>query len=314
MGLPGRPFAGPTAPPGTELGAVLPGHADAAGAAVGAVVRTVAGHDTASAFAATPVRDEHAAVLSSGTWSLLGLELTEPQLGSAAAAANLTNERGVHGTVRLLRNVMGLWLVQECRRAWGLSSDPRDYDELHRLAAKARPDVPVFDPDQEQLLRPGDMPALIAATCARSGQAPPADRGEMVRSILVSLACRYRMVLEQLAEVSGRRIDVIHVVGGGARNELLCQLTADLTGRPVLVGPTEATALGNVLVQALAAGELTGLSQMRDLAAHSVSPRHFELTGGQPAAETYQRFLAAVGPAVSDRPTRSAAQPAAASG
>jgi rhamnulokinase len=295
LGLPHAPFSAAVVEPGVELGRILEGHSGLLGAAAGTPLRTVAGHDTASAFVAAPLRDRHAAVLSSGTWSLLGVELDEPELGPDAAACNLTNERGVDGTTRLLRNVMGLWLVQECRRCWEAEGRSLDYDELQHLARAARPDVALFDPDDGSLLRGGDMPARIAALCTESGQTAPDGPGELLRSILVSLACRYRMVLEQLAAVSGRRIDAIHVVGGGARNELLCRLTADLCGRPVVAGPVEATALGNVLVQAAALGEVSGLQQMRALVRRSQDFVRHEPSPAQPAAETYQRFLAATG-------------------
>lgn len=293
LGLPRRPFAGEVTPPGVELGSVIEAHGNAAGAATGAPVRTVAGHDTASAFAAAPLSGSHGAVLSSGTWSLLGVELSEPELGPEAAAFNLTNESGINGTTRLLRNVMGLWLVQECRRAWRAAGTDRDYDELQTLAAS--PNVPVFDPDHPTLLRSGDMPARIAEVLAATGQPAPADSGELLRSILISLACKYRLVIEQLEQVADRRIDTVHAVGGGARNELLCQLTADLLDRPVLAGPVEATALGNVLVQALAVGELANLADLRRVAARSVSPRRFEPDSSHSAQDTYQRFLAVTG-------------------
>ncbi len=298
LGLPRRPFSGEVVPPGVTLGPVLAQHADAAGAAIGTAVRTVAAHDTASAFAAAPLSGSHGAVLSSGTWSLLGVEIGEPELGPDAAAVNLTNERGIGGTTRLLRNVMGLWLVQECRRAWHARGLKRGYDELQALARDATPDVPVFDPDHPELLYGGDMPARISDILAATGQQAPADPGELLRSILVSLACKYRLVIGQLEHVAERRIDIIHVVGGGARNELLCQLTADIVGRPVLAGPVEATALGNVLVQALALGELADLDELRQVAARSVSPRRFEPDASQPAHETYQRFLTVTGLAV----------------
>jgi rhamnulokinase len=271
LGLPAAPFAGDTVEPGTTLGL----HD-------GVPVHAVAGHDTASAFAAAPVRGENPAILSSGTWSLLGLELDEPVLNAQAREFNLTNERGVDGTIRLLRNVMGLWLLQECHREWDVS-----YDELQALAAEARPDVPLFDPDDEAFLRPGDMPARIAAACDPA----PEGRGELVRSILTSLACKYRLVLERLEAVTGREVDVVHVIGGGARNELLCRLTADLCGVPVLAGPVEATALGNVLVQARAAGELGSLADMRAVAAASAEPQEYEPAGD--GDETYDRFLTA---------------------
>src|SRR3954447_14824561 len=253
LGLPARPF-GALAEPGVLLGPALAHHE------IDAPVYTVASHDTASAYVAAPLRDEHCAVLSSGTWSLLGLELDAPVFADDA----LTNERGVDGTIRLLKNVMGLWLEQECARVWGV-----DFPTLHAEAAAAT-DFVEFDVDDERFLRGGDMPALIAAVTG------PLSRGELVRSIYVSLARRYGAVLERLEAVSGREIRTINVIGGGARNELLCQLTADVTGRDVLAGPVEATALGNVLVQARAAGELGSLSDMRAGSAASFEPVHYE--------------------------------------
>jgi rhamnulokinase len=256
LGLPSRPF-GALVEPGTRLGPVLAEHE------IDAPVFTVASHDTASAYVATPLRDEHSAILSSGTWSLLGLELPAPVFSDP----ELTNERGVDGTIRLLKNVMGLWLEQECARVWDA-----DFPTLQGAAREVTGEVPVFDPDDERFLRGGDMPALIAEVTGRGDL----SRGEMVRSIYVSLARKYRVVLERLEAASGREIRTIHVIGGGARNALLCQLTADVTGREVLAGPVEATALGNVLVQARAAGELGSLSDMREVSAASFEPVHFE--------------------------------------
>jgi rhamnulokinase len=280
LGLPSAPFAGDPVESGVTLGPALAHHAFAA-----TPVHTVAGHDTASAFVAAPIAGPNAAVLSSGTWSLLGLEIDAAVLTPEAAGYNLTNERGVDGTIRLLRNVMGLWLLQECRREW----EPCDYDELARLASDARDDVPLFDPDDEAFLQPGDMPRRIAEACRALGQQPPETRGELARSILVSLACKYRLVLERLCRVTGREVDVIHVIGGGARNELLCRLTADVAGVPVLAGPVEATALGNVLIQARACGELASLADVRAVAAASAAPIVYE--PGDPAG-AYERFLA----------------------
>jgi rhamnulokinase len=256
LGLPTRPFK-TLVEPGTSLGRVL-GHHE-----IDAPVFTVASHDTASAFAATPLRDEHSAILSSGTWSLLGLELTGPVFSDPA----LTNERGVDGTIRLLKNVMGLWLEQECARVWDAG-----FAELHEAARAVTGPVPTFDPDDERFLRGGDMPAMVAEACGRGEM----SRGEIVRSIYVSLANKYKLVLERLEAASGREVRTLHVIGGGAQNALLCQLTADVTGREVLAGPVEATALGNVLVQARAAGELGSLSDMRAVSAASLKPVHFE--------------------------------------
>jgi rhamnulokinase len=291
LGLPAAPFARDPVEPGVRLGDVLSHHD------LGALpVHGVAGHDTASAFAAAPVRTPRAAVLSSGTWSLLGVELDEPVLTPQAAAYNLTNERGVGGTIRLLRNVMGLWLIQECGRALRM-----DYGALHRLAAEAGGDVPLFDPDAEALLAPDDMPAEIARACTRAGQPAPDTPGRLIRSILVSLACKYRLVLERLTRVTGRRIDVVHVIGGGVHNELLCRLTADIGGRPVLAGPVEATALGNVLMQARATGALGSLADLRSVATASADPLLYEPAGRRDEADAlYGRFLQVTGLAVDE--------------
>jgi rhamnulokinase len=303
LGLPQLPFAGEVVEPGQLLGRVQDRRSDGVGRAP---VWTVAAHDTASAFIAAPLRERHAAVLSSGTWSLLGLEVDEPVLSPQAAALNVTNERGLDGKVRLLRNVMGLWLLQECRREWHAAGIASDYDTLERLARAAPEEVPLFDPDLESMLRGGELAVRIASACSATGQAAPKGPGELVRSILSSLACKYRFVLEQLQLVSGRRVEVVHVVGGGARNALLCQLTADLSGLPVLSGPEEATALGNVLVQLRALGDVSTLDEMRELVAGSVATRRFEPSGGRAANQTYERFLAVTGLA-SRRPVHAVA-------
>ena len=292
VGLPCAPFSGEPVEPGQPLGGMLRAHAQLAGIPVW----TVGGHDTASAFVAAPLAGEGAAVLSSGTWSLLGLEVAEPFLGADAAAFNLTNERGVDGTTRLLRNVMGLWLLQECVRAWRADGLSAEHDELATLAERARPDVALFDPDDETLLAPGNMPARIAACCALLGQAAPEGPGETVRAIQLSLACKYRLVLERLEAITGARVGVIGVVGGGARNEQLCRLTAQVTRRVVIAGPVEATALGNALVQARAAGELAGsLAQLHAVAGASSEVTRYEPGREDEAEETFARFLHVTG-------------------
>ncbi len=306
LGFPAAPFAASPVAPGTLLGPLLSLHGELAGAAAGAPVWTVAGHDTASAFAATPLQGPHEAVLSSGTWSLLGLEVATPFLGADASALNFTNERGIDGTIRLLRNVMGLWLLQECRHAWARNGSASEYNELHALADAASADVALFDPDDDTLLAPGDMPGRIAALCRASGQDPPTSPGETVRSILVSLACKYRLVLDRLERVTQREIERVHVVGGGARNTLLCRLTADLSGRELVAGADEATALGNVLIQARATGELGGtLADLRSLAAASSKTVTYEPADELRASEVYARFLTVTGlDAESPKPTK----------
>lgn len=294
LGLPTRPFALGVTEPGNRLGPVLATYRDQVGDAAGAPVWVVAGHDTASAFVAAPLVSGDTAILSSGTWSLLGLELDEPQLGPESAAYNLTNERGVDGRIRLLRNVMGLWLLQECRREWQLAGAEYGYDELQQLAADVT-DVCLFDPDDEALLRGGAMPQLIATACRARGQKAPVTVDMLTRSILVSLACKYRFVLEGLEVVTGRRLKAINTVGGGVRNALLCQLTADITGLPVLAGPAEASALGNVLMQARALGDVGSLAEMREVAARSTVLTPYEPRDDRRDDETYERFLALTG-------------------
>jgi rhamnulokinase len=287
LGLPRRLFAD-LVEPGTLLGHALAAHD------LGAVpVYTAPSHDTAAAFAAAPIRGEDCAILSSGTWSLLGLELDAPVLTSAAHGANLTNERGVDGTTRLLKNVMGLWLEQECARAWGTS----DHAALFAAAATVPADAtPLLDPDDPAFLPPGDMPARIAAACAATGQAAPAGEAQTIRAIVESLACKYRLVLELLAQASGREIARIHVIGGGARVDLLCRRTADITGCEVCAGPVEATAMGNLLVQARAAGELSSLDEIRAVAAASADCVTYEPSRDRAAADaTYTRFLDVTG-------------------
>jgi len=307
LGLNERIFAGETVEPGTALGRVRAGLEGIGGLPVW----NVAAHDTASAFVAAPVTSPQAAILSSGTWSLLGVEVSAPVLDAPSMAANFTNERGVYGTIRLLRNVMGLWLLQECRRAWSHGGLELDYAALEALAGEGADRggleaEPLFDPDHPDLLRPGDMPARIAQVCAAAGEPVPRDPAQFVRAILLSLACKYRVVLERLECVTGRRFEVLHVIGGGARNRVLCQLTADVTGLPVVAGPVEATALGNILVQAHAAGHLGSLAEMRELVTSACALQRYEPAADGRAAAIFERFLSVTGLAApSPEPTLS---------
>ncbi|GAA0805161.1 rhamnulokinase [Spirilliplanes yamanashiensis] len=256
-GIPAHLFP-PLRVPGEAIGPVLP----EAGLAGRPDVVAVGSHDTASAVAGVPATGEHFAYISCGTWSLVGTELADPVLTEDSRLANFTNEAGVDGTVRYLRNVMGLWPLQESLRLWG------DADLPALLAAAAREPAfaAVVDLDDPVFLAPGDMPARIADACRRTGQPPPATPAAVVRCIVDSLALAHRRAVRQVQELSGRHADAVHVVGGGARNELLCRLTADACGLPVLAGPVEATALGNVLVQARAAGVAPGdLAALRGL-------------------------------------------------
>ncbi|WIE67544.1 rhamnulokinase family protein [Curtobacterium sp. MCLR17_054] len=260
--------------PGDRLGPLLPSVAALVGGQTD--VTLVGSHDTASAVVAVPATEPDFAYISSGTWSLVGVELDAPVLSDAARRANCTNEGGVDGRVRFLKNVSGLWLLSESVRTWERGGDHVDLEALLASAAAVTAPVPVFDPADESFTAPGDMPARIAAWCAAHGLSAPASRAEFVRSILESLATAYAETLRTIADVTGKAIRVVHVVGGGSQNRLLCQLTADRTGLPVVAGPVEATALGNVLVQARAAG-LAGLGgasleALRSIVARSVEP------------------------------------------
>lgn len=281
-------------PPGTDLGPVTGAVAEEVGCPLRVVVPAT--HDTASAVAAVPVADPaESAYISSGTWSLVGVVSPRPVVTGAALAANVTNEGGVGGTYRVLKNVMGLWLVQQVQRALARDGAEYTYADLTRLAAAEAGPPALFDPDEPAFLRPGDMPARIREACARLGQPVPETPGALVRSILASLACKYRWVLDRLEELLGRRIAVVHVVGGGARNELLCQLTADVTGRPVLAGPVEATALGNLLVQLKALGHLASPADFPAVVRASCDLVPYEPAGAAQGEALYQRWRAATG-------------------
>lgn len=247
-------------------------------------VTAVGSHDTASAVVAVPAEDERFAYISCGTWSLVGVELPAPVLSEASRRANFTNEAGVDGTVRYLRNVMGLWLLQECQRVWSRRGEPADLASLLAAAAAAPGLAAVVDPDDPGFLPPGDMPARIAEACRRTGQRPPADPGATVRCVLDSLALAHRAAVHRARELADREITAVHVVGGGSRNELLCQLTADACELPVVAGPVEATAIGNALVQARALKVVDGeLADLRALVRRSQPPRRYE-PAGDPAA------------------------------
>jgi rhamnulokinase len=256
---------------GTVLGPMRSEVAEEIGAVREIPVIAVGAHDTASAVVAVPAAaGEEVAFISSGTWSLVGYELDAPVTGEPARSLNVSNEAGVGGTVRLLQNVMGLWLLQECRRTWSREGRAQDYEELMQAAAQCPPG-PLIDPDDPALLAPGDMPARIAAACLAGGQEQPREIAQVTRCVLDSLACKYRLALEQVELVCGRRAGVVHVVGGGARNALLCRLTANVLDRPVHAGPVEATAIGNVMVQAMAQQRVGSLEEIRAIVADSVA-------------------------------------------
>lgn len=251
--------------PGTILGPLRQQVAAETGARPVPVIAP-ATHDTASAVVAVPIRPgEDAAYLSSGTWSLLGCELAEPVISDETRAANFTNEGGVDRTVRFLKNIMGLWLVQECRRSFAKSGTEYGYDELVKLATAAEPFRSLVDPDHASFMLPTDMPTALSAYCRKTGQPAPEMPGQFVRCCLESLALKYRATLESMERLTGRRFARLHVVGGGSRNAALNQWTANAIGRPVVAGPVEATALGNVMIQARALGLVGSLAEIREV-------------------------------------------------
>lgn len=264
----------PIVEPGSIIGALLPdiaGHTSLAGTPVIAP----ACHDTGSAVAAISARDG-TAFLSSGTWSLVGTELDSPVITSDALRMNFTNEGGVNGTTRLLKNVMGLWMLQACRQSWTAQGLSSDYRELIELATREPSFRHLVDPDEESFLRPPDMLAAINQFCIRTHQPVPQEPGAYVRAVLESLALKYRLVLRNLEHVSGKHIKQIRIIGGGSKNRLLNQLTADATGRKVLAGPAEATALGNLAVQILATGGAASLQEVRAIVDRSFPTEVFE--------------------------------------
>jgi rhamnulokinase len=259
--------------PGTTLGGLLPGVAAEIGAQP--PVLAVASHDTASAVVGVPAIDDDYAYVSCGTWALVGVELEQPVVTEAARAANFTNEGGLDGRIRFLQNVMGLWLQSESIRTWQREGRSPDLPSLIAQAS-ALPSGSLFDANDPRLLAPGDMPARIAQCCSDAGQPVPQSPAEFVRAINESLAAAIARAVTSASALSGKTVKVVHLVGGGSQNELLCQLVADHCALPVIAGPTEATALGNVLVQARASGLVSGsLESLRAIITRSVSLRRF---------------------------------------
>jgi rhamnulokinase len=288
LGIPHH-FLGEVVEPGTVDGVLLASFAAAPGLRGTQVVRPPS-HDTASAVVAVPFSDPRAAYISSGTWSLVGIESPGPVVIEASLDANLTNEGGYGGRIRLLRNVMGLWVLQECRRQWARDGSDLGYDRIVAEAEAAESWRSIVDPDAPQFLTPGDMPARLREFCRWTGQPEPDTVGRVARCVLESLALRYRATFEDLAKVAGVAIPVVHVVGGGSRNALLCQLTADVAGIEVLAGPVEATALGNALVQLIALGELRDLEQGRAIVRAGTEMARYRPRRDVAAEDAYGRF------------------------
>jgi len=229
--------------------------------------------------------------LSSGTWSLIGIEAREPIITPEALAYNFTNEGGVGGTFRVLKNIMGLWLVQECRRTWALEGEALSYDEITAQAEQAPAFGPLIEPDAVEFLAPGGMPSRIQAFCARTGQRVPQSRGEIARCALESLALKYRWAVEKLEQMAGRSLGAIHIVGGGSQNTLLSRFTADATGHNVVAGPVEATAIGNLMMQAVARGHIGTIAEGRRIVERSFETVTYEPRDEAGWARAYERFL-----------------------
>ncbi len=289
FGIPGGIFP-EIIPSGTLLGGLLPEIVQETGAS-GLQVVAPACHDTGSAVAAVPAAGGSYAWISSGTWSIMGVTVDKPVINPQVLEFNLTNEGGVGGTIRLSKNIVGLWLVQECRRLWTAQGDRYSWDQLTEMAAAAPPLTALIDPDHHDFLMPGDMPARIQAFCRRTNQPVPQSKGAIIRCALESIALRSRWVLSGLETILGYPLEKIHIIGGGTQNLLLNQMIADAANRPVIAGPIEATAIGNILMQMLALGHISSLAEGREIVANS-----FPLTRYQPAAAdaweiAYQRFL-----------------------
>ncbi|MBI3417277.1 MAG: rhamnulokinase [Verrucomicrobia bacterium] len=278
---------------GTRLGKLLPSIATETGLPPIEVIATCA-HDTAAAVAAVPTSGGNWAYISSGTWSLMGAELSSPIISDACRELNFTNEIGFGGTVRLLKNIVGLWIVQECRREWSRAGDELDYAMLASLAAESPPFASLINPADARFAKPGEMPAKIAAFCRETSQPAPTTPGATIRCVLESLALLYRKTRNQIEQLIGKKLERLHVVGGGGRNGLLNQFTANALQIPVLAGPVEATAAGNVLVQAIALGDVSSLAAARKIVADSTAIQTFlpcETALWNQANERFERLL-----------------------
>jgi rhamnulokinase len=273
MGLPRRVF-GPLTEAGTKLGPLLPDLA-AQTFATGLQVILPATHDTGSAVVGVPAETAEPVFISSGTWSVIGRELAAPVISDDGLRANWSNEGGVFGTTRFLKNIAGMWLLQESKRVWEIAGNHVTNEDMVAQAAEAAPFAAFIDPDAAEFQAPPNMPEAIAAFCRRTGQSPPADIGAHTRMVLESLALKYRLAKERLIQLTGKPVDTLHIVGGGSQNNLLNQFAADATGCRVVAGPVEATSIGNILMQLYALGEIASLAEGRALTRRSFATRNF---------------------------------------
>jgi rhamnulokinase len=274
--------------PGTVIGNLLPSIAEETGLKEIPVVAT-ASHDTASAIAAVPALEKNWAYISSGTWSLMGIETAGPLISLETRRLNFTNEGGMDGRIRFLKNITGLWLIQQCRKKWS-ADRPLSYEEMRAMVASAPAFKAFIDPDAPDFLNPPDMPEAIQSFCLRTGQAVPQTPAEIVRCAVESLALKYRAVLDELRQVSPLPIERIHIIGGGSQHVALCQFTADATMLPVITGPVEATAIGNIMGQALALGHVGSLGEIRSIVAESAELKTYEPQDAAAWEAAYERF------------------------
>jgi rhamnulokinase len=274
--------------PGTLLGSVLPEVCQETGSDSIPCI-AVASHDTASAIASVPAGEETWVYISSGTWSLMGIESPEPLVSEETLALNYTNEGGVDGTTRFLKNIMGLWLIQECKRKWDAETT-HSWSDIVEMSKTATPCISLVDPDDNSFLNPPDMPEAIREFCRRTGQPVPETHAAISRCVYDSLALKYKFTLEQIERVIRKPVERIHIIGGGANNRFLCQLTADATGLPVVAGPVEATAIGNILMQARGLGYIESLCEMRNIVSESFDMIQYLPSRTAEWNETYQRF------------------------
>lgn len=274
--------------PGTLLGTIKPELQKETGCGAIPVI-AIASHDTASAIASVPATGKNWAYISSGTWSLMGIESDKPLISNEIQDLNFTNEGGVEGTTRFLKNIMGMWLLQECRRSWS-KKVVYSWNEMVELSMKSQPFKCLIDPDDPSFLNPADMPQAIVAYCLKTGQEVPVHHGELIRCIFESLAMKYRLTLDSIRSVIDHPIETVHIIGGGANNELLCQYSANALGLPVVAGPTEATAIGNILMQAKALNALASLEEIRATVAKSFDTKQFFPQDQELWDQEYLRF------------------------
>lgn len=288
LGIPAHLFTG-IVNPGKPVGRLCKAISDELGVG-GIPVIAVAEHDTGSAVISVPAVSGKYAYLSSGTWSLLGVESDVPVINDTTYKLNYTNEGGFNRTIRLLKNIMGLWVYQECKRTWDKEGEVLSFDELEQKASESAPFVSLIDPDDDLFYSPGHMPEKVREFCRRTGQEVPDSKAAVVRCVMESLALKYRLALEGLEEIVGYGIPVLHIVGGGSKNIMLSQFTANAIGRPVITGPVEATATGNLACQLIALGEVAGLNEAREVVRRSFPTREYEPVDCEKWSEAYERF------------------------